>query len=205
MASKLGRGSSNSLRLVFSGLIVSSSVLGFWWLLESSKVTETYLITKTDLASGSPVSTDNLQPIELSLFSLSKSYLRANELPVGSYLIRPLSAGEAVPKAALTTQQLDDRANIVITPSVELSSEIRPGTKVSIWASPMLDYQNFGEPSIQAIDVEVVGISEPQGNFTQGLNSVELRVPIESIQSLLRAIANNDAIALTSSSSSLAD
>lgn len=205
MASKLGRGSSNFLRLVFSGLIVSSSVLGFWWLLESSKVTETYLITRTDLASGSPVSTENLQPVELSLFSLGESYLRANELPVGSYLIRSLSAGEAVPKAALTTQQLDDWANIVITPSVELSSEIRPGTKVSIWASPMLDYQNFGEPSIQAIDVEVVGIFEPQGNFTQGLNSVELRVPIESIQSLLRAIANNDAIALTSSSSSLAD
>lgn len=201
----LGRGKAKPLRILFSGVIVAASVLGFWLILESSKVTESYLVTKTDLASGSPLGADNLQPMELSLFSVGDAYLKSNELPSGSYLIRSVSAGEAIPRAAVSTQSLDDWTNIVITPSVELSAEIRPGTKVSIWAAPLLDYQSFGEPSIQAIDVEVVGIRPPQGNFSQGLSSVELRVPIEAIQALLRAVSNRDALALTASASSLAD
>jgi hypothetical protein len=103
----------------------------------------------------------------------------------------------------LTTQTLDDWSNIVITPSLELSSSIGPGTKVLVWASPALDYQSFGEPGIAAIDVEVVEIREPRGNFAQGQNSVELRVPVEALQSLLRSISNGDALALTASSPTL--
>lgn len=205
MAPSLGRAKTKPLRLVVSGVIISTSILGFWLLIESSKVTESYLITKQDLASGSPLSLDNIEPVELSLFSVGDRYLSSDELPPGSYLLRPLSAGEAIPKSAVTTQGRDNWTNIVITPSVELSAGIRPGTKVAIWAAPLLDYQSFGEPSIQAIDVEVVGIRQQEGNFSQGLSSVELRVPIEAIQSLLRSISNKDSIALTAAAASLAD
>jgi hypothetical protein len=118
-------------------------------------------------------------------------------------LTRSVSAGEAIPKSSVTTQQLDDWSNIVLTPSVELSGAIAPGSKVSVWASPALDYQSFGEPTIAALDVEVVAIRDPEGSFAQAGKSVELRVPIAAIQSLLRAIANGDAIALMATSPTL--
>jgi hypothetical protein len=199
------RSSGKFLKLTLSGLIVSSSVVGFWWVLETNKVTESYLITKVDLSSGSPLLELDLKQAELSLFATGENYLKASQLPTGAYLIRSLSAGEVIPRSAVTTQSLDDWANIVLTPSIELSAQIRPGTKVSVWASELLDYQSFGEPFITALDAEVVGIRPPQGNFSQGLSSVELRVPVENLKALLRSISNRDAIALTSSATSLVD
>ena len=191
------------MQLVLSVVAIAGSVVGAWFVIESSKITEVYLVTKTDLASGTALAEFDLEKAELALFSMGSSYLQPGDLPSGSYLSRALSAGEAIPKSAVTTQVLDDWSNIVLTPSVELSGAIAPGSKVSVWASPALDYQSFGEPVIAALDVEVVAIREPQGSFAQAGKAVELRVPLASIQSLLRAIANGDAIALTASSSTL--
>ena len=191
------------MQLVLSVVAIAGSVVGAWFVIESSKITEVYLVTKTDLASGTALAEFDLEKAELALFSMGSSYLQPGDLPSGSYLSRALSAGEAIPKSAVTTQLLDDWSNIVLTPSVELSGAIAPGSKVSVWASPALDYQSFGEPAIAALDVEVVAIREPEGSFAQGDKAVELRVPLASIQSLLRAIANGDAIALTASSSTL--
>jgi len=199
VAATFGRSARQPTRLVLSGVIIVSSILGAWWLIERSKATESYLITRHDMATGSAVQESNLETSALALFGIGDNYLKEGELPTGSYLSRSISAGEAIPKSALTTQTLDDWSNIVITPSVELSSSIRPGSKVLVWASPALDYQSFGEPGITAVDVEVVEIREAKGNFAQGQNSVELRVPIDALQSLLRSISNGDAIALTAS------
>jgi hypothetical protein len=182
---------------------IASSVVGAWFVIESSKITEVYLVTKGDLASGSALLETELSTADLALFQIGRLYLRPGELPEGSYLTRPVSAGEAIPRNSVTTQALDDFSNIVLTPSVELSDAIVPGNRVSVWASPSLDYQSFGEPTIAALDVEVVAIREPKGSFAQAGKSVELRVPVSSIPSLLRAMANRDAIALMASGSTL--
>jgi hypothetical protein len=191
------------VRLLLSAIVIAGSVVGAWFVIESSKITEVYLVTRSDLASGSSLTEEGLERTDLALFSLGSQYLQAGQLPLGSYLTRTISAGEVIPISAVTTQQLDDYANIVLTPSVEISSAIIPGTKVSVWASPALDYASFGEPTIAALDVEVVQVKEPEGNFASAAKSVEIRVPISSIQSILRAIANRDAIALTASSVSV--
>jgi hypothetical protein len=205
MVAFLAGGRKKTARLLLSGLVVTVSVIGAWLVIESSKATESYLITKQDLASGSPLLASDLAIGDLALFTIGENYLKGSDLPTGAYLARAISAGEAIPKSAVTTQLLDDWSNIVMTPSVELSSSIGPGSRVLVWASPSLDYQSYGEPAIAAIDVEVVEIRAPQGNFAQALSSVELRVPLDALQSLLRSIANGDAIALTASGQSLAD
>jgi hypothetical protein len=187
------------LQLAVSVVAIAGSVIGAWFVIESSKITEVYLVTNKDLASGSALVELELATADLALFAIGSAYLRPGEIPEGSYLTRSISAGEAIPRSSVTTQQLDDWSNIVLTPSVELSSAITPGSKVSVWASPALDYQSFGEPTIAALDVEVVAIREPEGSFAQAGKSVEIRVPVTSIQSLLRAIANGDAIALMAS------
>jgi hypothetical protein len=193
------------IQLLLSAAVIAGSVVGAWFVIESSKITEVYLVTKSDLASGTALNEENLEKADLALFARGGQYLKEGELPLGSYLTRTISAGEVVPKSAVTTQALDDFSNIVLTPSVEISSAITPGTKVSVWASPALDYQSFGEPAIAALDVEVVQVKEPEGSFASAAKAVEIRVPITSIQSILRAIANRDAIALMASSVSLGD
>ena len=191
------------LQLALSAVAIASSVVGAWFVIESSKITEVYLVTKGDLASGSALLETELATADLALFQIGRSYLRPGELPEGSYLTRSVSAGEAIPRNSVTTQALDDFSNIVLTPSVEVSDAIVSGNRVSVWASPSLDYQSFGEPTIAALDVEVVAIREPEGSFAQAGKSVELRVPVSSIPSLLRAMANRDAIALMASGSTL--
>jgi hypothetical protein len=191
------------VQLLLSAAVIAGSVVGAWFVIESSKITEVYLVTKSDLASGTALSQENLESAELVLFERGGQYLQEGELPLGAYLTRTISAGEVIPKSAVTTQALDDYSNIVLTPSVEISSAITPGSKVSVWASPALDYQSFGEPAIAALDVEVVQVRQPEGSFASASKSVEIRVPKTSIQSILRAIANRDAIALTASSVSI--
>jgi hypothetical protein len=191
------------LQLALSVVAIAGSVVGAWFVIDSSKITEVYLVTSADLSSGSSLLETELATADLALFQIGSSYLQPGELPEGSYLTRSISAGEAIPRSSVTTQQLDDYSNIVLTPSVELSGAIVAGSKVSVWSSPALDYQSFGEPTIAALDVEVVAVREPEDSFAQAGKSVELRVPIASIQSLLRAIANGDAIALMASSSNL--
>ena len=191
------------IQLLVSAAVIAGSVVGAWFVIESSKITEVYLVTRSDLASGTALTEQSLETTDLALFSLGNQYLRAGQLPAGAYLNRTISAGEVIPISAVTTQQLDDYSNIVLKPSVEISSSITPGSKVSVWASPALDYQSFGEPTIAALDVEVVQVREPETSFASAAKSVELRVPIASIQSILRAIANRDAIALTASSVSV--
>lgn len=191
------------VQLLLSAAMIAGSVVGAWFVIESSKITEVYLVTKSDLASGTALNQENLESAELVLFERGGQYLQEGELPLGAYLTRTISAGEVIPRSAVTTQALDDYSNIVLTPSVEISSAITPGSKVSVWASPALDYQSFGEPAIAALDVEVVQVRQPEGSFASASKSVEIRVPKTSIQSILRAIANRDAIALTASSVSI--
>jgi len=185
--------------VISAGLLILAMIATLWYL-ESTRVTESFLITRSDLASGSPLLLQQLQVAEVSLFSSAERYLRPEQLAQGAYLIRPVAAGELIPRSAVTTQSLDDWSNIVITPGVSLSNQIRPGTAVTLWASAQLDYRSFGEPVILALEAEVVRIAEPQGNFAGSGPEVELRVPIESLQAVLQSIANGDLLALTAKS-----
>jgi hypothetical protein len=200
MNNQSGRPGHRTGVLLASSLLVVGSMVGAWVLIEQSKTTEVFLVTKQSLASGTTLTAADLDQIPLSMFEISGSYLQPDALVEGLVLTRPLAAGEAVPVSALTTAELTNWSNVVLTPALELSSQIEVGTKVSIWSSPHLDFQTFGEPDLLATDIEVVKIIEPQGNFADTSKSVELRVPKNSLQYLIGAITNNDALALTSHS-----
>ena len=200
MNNQSGRPGRRTGVLLASSLLVVGSMVGAWVLIEQSKTTEVFLVTKQNLASGTSLTAADLDQIPLSMFEISGSYLQPDALVEGLVLTRPLAAGEAVPVSALTTAELTNWSNVVLTPALELSSQIEVGTKVSIWSSPHLDFQTFGEPDLLATDIEVVKIIEPQGNFADTSKLVELRVPKNSLQYLIGAITNNDALALTSHS-----
>jgi hypothetical protein len=140
--------------------------------------------------------------MELSLFDLAGAYLRPESLLEGTYLQRPIGSGETIPLSAITTQDQDNWSNLVLTPEIPLSSNVSVGSKVSIWASPLLEFQTYGEPVLLAVDAEVVQLIEPEGGFAGQQKSLELRVPSETLQYLLGAISSQASMAITASGGS---
>jgi hypothetical protein len=188
--------------IALSALVVLGSVLGAWFFIESNKTTEVFLVTKQDLPSGAALNLNNLEKIELSLFGLAGAYLRPESLLEGAYLQRPIGSGETIPLSAITTQDQDNFSNLVLTPQIPVSSKVTVGSKVAIWASPLLEFQTYGEPVLLAVDAEVVELIEPENGFASQQKSLELRVPTESLQYLLGAISGQASIAITATGGS---
>ena len=195
-------GGRSPISIALSALVVLGSVLGAWFFIDSSKTTEVFLVTKQDLPSGASLNIANLERMELSLFDLAGAYLRPESLLEGTYLQRPIGSGETIPLSAITTQDQDNWSNLVLTPQIPLSSNVSVGSKVSIWASPLLEFQTYGEPVLLAVDAEVVQLIEPEGGFAGQQKSLELRVPSESLQYLLGAISSQASIAITATGGS---
>jgi hypothetical protein len=195
-------GGRSPISIALSALVVLGSVLGAWFFIDSNKTTEVFLVTKQDLPSGAPLNLNNLEKIELSLFALAGAYLRPESLLEGTYLQRPIGSGETIPLSAITTQDQNNWSNLVLTPQIPVSSNVSVGSKVSIWASPLLEFQTYGEPVLLAVDAEVVQLIEPEGGFSGQQKSLELRVPSESLQYLLGAISSQASIAITATGGS---
>jgi uncharacterized protein YjbI with pentapeptide repeats len=195
-------GGKSPISIALSALVVLGSVLGAWFFIDSSKTTEVFLVTKQDLPSGASLNIANLERMELSLFDLAGAYLRPESLLEGTYLQRPIGSGETIPLSAITTQDQDNWSNLVLTPQIPLSSNVSVGSKVSIWASPLLEFQTYGEPVLLAVDAEVVQLIEPEGGFAGQQKSLELRVPSETLQYLLGAISSQASMAITASGGS---
>jgi hypothetical protein len=195
-------GGKSPISIALSALVVLGSVLGAWFFIDSNKTTEVFLVTKQDLPSGAPLNIANLERIELSLFALAGAYLRPESLLEGTYLQRPIGSGETIPLSAITTQDQDNWSNLVLTPQIPVSSNVSVGSKISIWASPLLEFQTYGEPVLLAVEAEVVRIIEPEGGFAGQQKSLELRVPSESLQYLLGAISSQASIAITATGGS---
>ena len=195
-------GRKSPMSIAISTLVVLGSVLGAWLFIDSNKTTEIFLVTKQALPSGAPLNIANLEKIELSLFGLAGAYLRPETLVEGTYLQRPIGSGETIPVSAITTQDQDNWSNLVLTPQIPMSSNVTVGSKVSIWASPLLEFQSYGEPVLLATDAEVVEVIEPEGGFAGQQKSLELRVPAESLQYLLGAISGQASIAITATGGS---
>jgi hypothetical protein len=195
-------GGKSPISIAVSVVVVVGSVLGAWFFIESNKTTEVFLVTNKDLSSGEPLNIANLDRVELSLFGLAGAYLQPESIQEGSYLQRPIGSGEVIPLSAITNQDQSSWSNLVLTPQIPVSSQVRVGSNVSIWAAPLLEFQSYGEPVLLAVDVEVVAIVEPQGGFSSQQKSLELRVPTASIQYLLGAMSSQALIALTSTGGS---
>jgi len=196
------QGGKSPISIALSGLVVLGSVLGAWFFIESNKTTEVFLVTKQDLPSGAALNLNNLEKIELSLFGLAGAYLRPESLLEGAYLQRPIGSGETIPLSAITTQDQDNFSNLVLTPQIPVSSQVTVGSKVAIWASPLLEFQTYGEPVLLAVDAEVVELIEPKGGFASQQKSLGLRVPTASLQYLLGAISGQASIAITATGGS---
>ena len=188
---------------LLSALLIVGSMAAVWLVLEVNRTTDVYLVASKDLATGTAISASTVATQSVSLFGLKDTYLLQDELPSSGYLLHPVAKGELLPKSALSTKEIDDFVSLVVGPALEVSSDIGTGSKVQLWTSPFLEYGKFGEPYLLAMDAEIVELRKPEGAFANQANLVEVRIPVEAVQTVLRSVANGDSIAIVSSGSSL--
>lgn len=176
--------------------LVALSVGGVWFAIEGNSRTEEFLVSSEALPAGSKITDSMLAPISANLGSSSDKYLRAGELPMGSYLLGPVVPGQLIIKSMLASSIIDARVPLVITSKMPLPTALGPGGSVDLWVSEKLENDTFATPYVLVLGAEVAKILETTGMFAEDVAPVELWVPTEAIAPVLDAVDAGDSISL---------
>ena len=126
-------------RLVLGVLLVLVSVVVGARVLSAADRSQTVWTAKRDLAAGTALAVDDLEPSRVRLFGTAGEYLPApDESFVGYLLDRPLSSGELVPVDALQRPGADVDVRYVSVPVLpgRYPAGLRRGQQVDVWATP---------------------------------------------------------------------
>ena len=126
-------------RLVLGVLLVLVSVVVGARVLSAADRSQTVWTAQRDLAAGTALAVDDLQPAQVRLFGTAGEYLPApDESYVGYVLDRPLSSGELVPVDALQRPGTDVDVRYVSVPVLpgRYPAGLRRGQQVDVWATP---------------------------------------------------------------------
>jgi hypothetical protein len=182
--------------LVLAVGLVTLSVGGIWFAIEANNRTEEFLVSAGALPAGISIAESMLLPISANLGSSSDKYLRAGELPLGSYLLGPVVPGQLIIKSMLASAIIDARVPLVITSKMPLPTALKPGSSVDLWVSEKLENNTFAAPYALVLGAEVAKILETTGMFAEDVSPVELWVPTEAIAPVLDAVDAGDSISL---------
>ena len=131
-------------RLVLGVLLVLVSVVvGARVLSAADRSTLVYAL-RADMAAGSEVLPQDVQPVRVRLFDNAQEYLSAElPLPPGYVLRRAVGAGELLPREAVapTGQEVDYRVVTVAVQVGHLPSSLEARQQVDVWVTPDLDGQ----------------------------------------------------------------
>jgi hypothetical protein len=195
-------------RFVVGLVLVVVSAVGVTWLVATvDHTTEVYVASST-LNTGDRFTADDLAVAHVRLGSASDRYLDAADLPAeGVVVVQPIGQGELVPKSAVGAVRGDDTAQVVVTVSGPVPSTVDTSSRVTLWASAASDEAAaFEAPVVLVAQAEVVSVIESSGLVASATDmQVELRVPRESIASVLEATANGAALAIVPDDEPLAE
>lgn len=135
-------------------LVVVSALLGAL-LLTQDQDAVTVLRATRDLAAGATVS--DAEPVQLPRSAVADAYLSAAESPTGS-LMRPIRAGELIPRAALTTNAPPMRGVTVPVDPLHAPPSLLPGDAVDVWASAEGD--GLAVPTLVLAHAVVSGVAD---------------------------------------------
>lgn len=184
-------------RLLIGLLLVAGSTVGVWALVAGIDDTVEVYAVRDTLATGTPVDADDLQVVQVRLGAAGEHYLAVDALPAdGAVLARTVGAGELLPVDALADPGEEQAATVVVTNRGPLSSKVRPGARVDVWAADAAERGVFEAPSVLVAGAEVSSIREGEGLGGGPGDAVELLVPREKVAVVLEALASGDAIDL---------
>jgi hypothetical protein len=186
-------------RFVVGLVLVVTSALGVTWLVATVDQTTDVYVASSTLSSGERFTADDLSVAHVRLGSAVDRYLEPSEIPAdGAVVVRPIQEGELVPSSSVGAVRAGDEAQVVVTVSGPVPSIIDQSSRVSLWASAAADSgTTFDAPVVLVAQAEVISVVQAAGLVASGTDmQVELRVPRQSVASVLEAMANGAALAV---------
>lgn len=156
-----------------------------------SRVTRTQQVwaISHDVAAGAVLQPADLRPVPVRLPDSADSYVLASDSLVGKTVYRPLTAGELVPRAAVTTTAA--ATSLTIPLDAKSAPSLARGERIKVWVSskkcaelPLLN------------DVTVQDVTATGGSaFVSGQGqAVVVRVPGELADRVVTALALDGAV-----------
>jgi hypothetical protein len=146
-------------------LVAASVVLGARLLASADDSVPVWAVAR-DLPAGATVSAGDLQRRQVRFpdSATADAYLSADEvLPAGSTLGREVSAGDLLPRSALSR---DDGPALVEVPigvaSDDLPATVRQGSHVDVWVTPKVSAVQGQRPAATKVLDDVVVVAVPR-------------------------------------------
>lgn len=166
-ARRSGRPGWRSPRLVLGLVLVAASVLLGSWALAASDDTVGVWAVARDLPAGAALARTDLEVRQLrfSDADTADGYLSsAQSPPTGSRLVHEVSAGELLPRAALTQGTGPDLVEVPVSVAVEdLPATVRQGSHVDVWVSPDVAATDAATLKARRMLADVVVVDVPRG------------------------------------------
>ena len=167
-------------------LLVTLATLMLWPQTPSSSI----LVAQRDLAAGSLVSAGDFQTKSFQIGDSASLYLA--KLPGRSVLVTRISAGQLLPRNALTPNPAMTRLPTMLQFKDPLPTKLRVGAAVDVWSTANAP---TAEPVPTALEC-LVGSLATQNSLGQQTTIVEVECLSEYLPALLKAKASGASIAL---------
>lgn len=158
-ARRTRRASWRDPRLAVGLVLVAGSVVAGATLISDDDRTTEVLTLRTGMAVGTVLEADDLVPVAVGFSSEADAerYLPASgQVPAGAVLLRPVGAGELVPRDAVGPADRVDTVDVPVPVSPErMATGVRSGALVDVWVSP--DEKDGAELLLEAVPVRSVG------------------------------------------------
>jgi hypothetical protein len=172
-------------------LVVGSVVAGAVVISAADRSVQVWALTR-DAAAGTVLAPDDVRPARVRLFDSAPGYLGTAVSPAGRAVVRPLSAGELLPAAALGSTAPGLVVNLPVQP--ENAPSVDRGQAVDVWAGTKDCGPRRVLSSVAVQDVR----TDDAGALTTGtgLLQVVLRVGRPDADRLLAALGVDSTIRL---------
>ena len=186
----------NRRNVIFGLLLIVLSVAGVWFVIETNDKTEDYLVAAKPASSGSKITADSFRIAHFNLSTSSNLYLRPGQVPLGSYLLTTVDAGQLIAKGSVATSIIDARQPVIISSTMPVPDSLKVGDFVDVWVSAAIENNKFA-PSVMLVrDAEVADITQPSGVIAEQAPRIQVLVPVVSVAPILDAISSKGALSL---------
>jgi len=182
---RLGKSRSAWLAIPLA-LLVTLATLLLWPQTPAGEV----LVAKRDIAAGSLLTSKDFEARRVQIGDSESLYLTA--LPAGGVLVTRISAGQLLPRNALTPNPATTRLPTMLQFKDPLPTRLRVGAAVDVWSTANAP---TAEPVPTALEC-LVGSLATQNSLGQQTTIVEVECLSEYLPALLKAKASGVSIAL---------
>ena len=166
-------------------LVAASAALGSWAVGRAGRTVPVYAVAST-LVPGDPVAAADLLVRDVRIDDPGPYLLADADLPADLVVLRPVGAGELLPRAAVGPAGDQEWRPIALTPRAALPSTVGPGSLVDLWLVP----EDEGDPSELAAALVVAEVDRPTGAFAATtVPTLHVLVPQDLLPEVLAGLA----------------